>query len=388
MVGKENTTVTTLKQLETNRFETAALYGKRLVLITDSERYGGEVQTLKNLTGEDDLRNERKCIQQTTGFKYTGMVMVAANEPVQSSDYTSGLKRRRLTIPFTHQVLPHLQRDLDSEFKPYLPGLLEWVLEMPDVEMVSLVVDTNNSVPSLSGFSAEFLLDTNPLADWMDSCLVLEPNAKTHVGTLSKSAELYLYSSYCRWMDETGSRSVSLRRFSECLIDLCSNQLKLQGIKKGRDNQGAYITGLAIRQPGSDRDTASAVKPPAYRPITGTDGLVTNTQGLSDGSVTDQTPTSDPSDGCVKSVVVSDRQPSNQNSEECAIPNSQPIATHHNPTPNITKGLVIAVRNIADYSGEKVTIVGWERHGSKVQVEFPNGSYRWVKRHSLKIYNS
>ncbi|MUG99851.1 DUF3854 domain-containing protein [Scytonema sp. UIC 10036] len=382
LVGKENTIVSTLKQLETNRFETAALYGKRLVLITDSERYGGEVQTLKNLTGEDDLRNERKCIQQTGGFKYTGMVMIAANEPVQSSDYTSGLKRRRLTIPFTHQVLPHLQRDLDSEFKPYLPRLLQWVLEMPDVEMVSLVDDTQNTVSSLAGFSAEFLLDTNPLADWMDSCLVLEPGAKTYVGTLSKSAELYLYPSYCSWMDETGSRSVSLRRFSECLIDLCSNQLKLQGIKKGRDNQGAYITGLAIRQPGSD----------ATRPITGGgDSALTSLYGasddLSDDYVTVQTLVSDRTDELISeeqpSTITENCQPSTQNSEECAI---QPITTHHHPTPSVTNGLVIAVGTTADYSGEKVTIVGWKDNGKQVWVELPSGKQVLVRRGSLKSW--
>ncbi|MEC4813361.1 MAG: phage/plasmid primase, P4 family [Scytonema sp. PMC 1069.18] len=393
LVGKENTAVTTLKQLEANRFETAALFGKRLVLITDSERYGGEVQTLKNLTGEDDIRNERKCVQQTRGFQYTGMVMIAANEPVQSSDYTSGLKRRRLTVPFAHQVPPHLQRDLDSEFKPYLPGLLQWVLEMPDAEMVSLVVNTNNSVPSLAGFSAEFLLDTNPLADWMDSCLVLEPGAKTYVGTLSKSAELYLYPSYCRWMDETGCRSVSLRRFSECLIDLCSNQLKLQGIKKGRDNQGAYITGLVIRQPGSD----------LTRPITGGDSLLTNREGLSDDDVTTQTPTSDGTDESnftTSPITTSEPQVQQQlftrsqfhsPTQSITTPESQleqqPFTRSQFSSQNPSQSVTIAVGTTAEYSGEKVTIVGWERHGSRVQVEFSNGSHRWVKRHSLKIWN-
>lgn len=288
LVGEENTQVTTLKQLEGNRFETASLYGKRLVIITDSERYGGEVSTLKALTGQDPIRNERKGIQQTRGFTFTGMIMVAANEAIQSSDYTSGLKRRRLTVPCTNQIPADKRRDLDEEFKPYLPGVLQWVLEMPDAEMVRLVRDTENSVPKLAHFSAEFLLDTNPLADWMDNCLVLEPNAKTYVGTLSKSADMYLYPSYCRWMEETGSRAVSLRRFSECLSDLCRNQLKLPEIKKGRDNQGAFFTGLSVRQPGLDND----------RPITGGDGLVTGQTHKSDESVTGQTEVSDGSDGC------------------------------------------------------------------------------------------
>lgn len=49
-VGKENTVITDLKNLE-GRFETANLYGKRLAVINDSSRYGGDVSVLKALTG-------------------------------------------------------------------------------------------------------------------------------------------------------------------------------------------------------------------------------------------------------------------------------------------------------------------------------------------------
>jgi len=54
------------------------------------------------------------------------MVILASNEPVQSSDYQQ-LERRRL-MPFIHQVKANERRDLDAEFKPYLPALLQWVL--------------------------------------------------------------------------------------------------------------------------------------------------------------------------------------------------------------------------------------------------------------------
>jgi len=60
-------------------------------------------------------------------FTPTCMVILASNEPVQSSDYTSRLERRRLTVPFIHQVKANERRDLDAEFKPYLPALLQWV---------------------------------------------------------------------------------------------------------------------------------------------------------------------------------------------------------------------------------------------------------------------
>jgi len=269
------------------RFETAALHGKRLLIVTDSERYGGEVSTLKAITGQDPIRCERKNVQQNGGFEFPGMVLVMANEAIQSSDYTSGLKRRRLTIPFLNQVAEHQQRDLESEFEPYLAGVLEWALQLPDHEMYRLLKDTKNSVQSLKSFNDEFLLDTNPLAEWLDNCVVLMPTAKTYVGTLEKSADLYLYPSYSKWMQTTGSKALSLRRFSENLLDLCSNQLKLPGITKGRDNQGSYIKGIAIRGYGM-------LDLP--RPIT-SDGLSDDLKsGLNDESVTSQTLTSDGTD--------------------------------------------------------------------------------------------
>jgi len=247
LVGKENTLTTTLVQLENNRFETAALYGKRLLLIADSERYGGEVAVLKAITGQDPLRVERKGIQQSRGFTFAGMVLVAANEAIQSSDYTSGLKRRRLSIPFTHETPPNRQKNLLNEFQPYLPGVLQWVLDMPEAEMVSLIKDTENSVRSLSIFNAEFLMDTNPLAEWLDNCAVLSAKEKTYVGTLNKSSEFHLYPNYCQWVQSTGSRPLSLRRFSENLLDLCSSQLKVTGVRKSRDAQGVFITGIGLR---------------------------------------------------------------------------------------------------------------------------------------------
>lgn len=95
LVGVLNTHTTTLKKLESSRFETANIEGKRLVVVTDSERYAGPVSILKALTGEDSLPYEKKFKQGTPGFFPEAMVIVAANELPQSGDYTSGLERRR-----------------------------------------------------------------------------------------------------------------------------------------------------------------------------------------------------------------------------------------------------------------------------------------------------
>jgi putative DNA primase/helicase len=278
LVGKENVAVTDLKQLEKNRFETASLYSKKAVIITDSERYAGDVATLKALTGQDLIRYEKKGVQQTQGYRYHGMVWIAANEAIQSADYTSGLKRRRLSMPFNRVVPPHKRRDLEREFEPYLPGVLHWVLSMPEEDVVSYVRDTDSKVPSLKGFQAEVLLETNPIALWADTSLVLSPGAKTYVGNKGMDASQYLFASYSAWAEGAGYNPVSQARFSRNLLDLLKSQLGVTDVEKGRGNKGAYIQGVMIRLPGMES---------WERLITG-DGLEAKSDGHRDGLVTGQ----------------------------------------------------------------------------------------------------
>ena len=112
LVGTDNVHTTTLNKLEKSKFETASIAGKRLVLINDSERYAGEVGKLKNLTGQDTLPYEVKFKQSKGGFTPDALVIVTTNEVIQSADYTSGLARRRISIPMFNQVKSDRQKNL------------------------------------------------------------------------------------------------------------------------------------------------------------------------------------------------------------------------------------------------------------------------------------
>ncbi|MBD2255467.1 DUF3854 domain-containing protein [Nostoc parmelioides] len=251
LLGRENYAITELKQLEQNRFETAALYGKKAVFITDSERYTGDVSTLKKLTGDDELRHEKKGIQQTGSFRFSGMVWIAANEIIQSSDYTNALSRRRLSMPFERVVPQNERRPLEKEFQPYLPGVLQWVLEMPALDVAAYVGDTNKLVPSLGSFSTEVLLSTNPLADWANDCLYYDPNAQTQIGDNGQSPELFLYPNYCEWAQRNSHGIMTKQRFSAILLNLLKSQLNINAAKV-RNKKGRFITKIAIRQSGQD----------------------------------------------------------------------------------------------------------------------------------------
>ncbi len=249
LLGKENYTITTLEHLESNRFETATFFGKKAIFVTDAEKFKQEVVTLKAVTGADPLRHEKKGIQMTGSFTFTGMVWVAANSAIQSTDYSNAMHRRRLSMLFDKCIPPSERRDLMKEFNPYLPGLLYWVLSMSSDEVAHYVRNTAKRVPSLGAFSVEILLNTNPLAEWADQYLYHYKGGKTKIGNMSNDPKDCLYASYAQWAIDNGRTKVSTKMFSETLVTLFTTHLGINATKR-RTKHGVQITEVGIRQPG------------------------------------------------------------------------------------------------------------------------------------------
>jgi putative DNA primase/helicase len=265
LVGTENVHTTTLHKLEKSKFECASIAGKRLVLINDSEKYAGEVTKLKNLTGQDILPYEVKFKQSKGGFNPDALVIVSTNEAISSNDYTSGLARRRISIPMFNEIkgkrqknlIEHKNGQMYGDFLPYIPGLLNWVLAMDEKSATEIVKNYEENVPSLLAMKARTLVETNPIADWLDNFVIYDMTAQTNIGVAKRDkdsssphwyldTDKWLYPNYCEYCHNTGSRPVSLRRFVNLLSDLGKNQLGLE-IKKERDRYGSYFVGLKIR---------------------------------------------------------------------------------------------------------------------------------------------
>lgn len=249
LLGKENYAVTTLDQLEQNRFETAMFYGKKGVFITDAERFSGKVNVLKALTGQDELRIEKKGVQQTGNFVFPGVVWVAANEAIQSTDYTNALPRRRVSMSFERVTSPDQRRDLMEEFRLYLPGLLFWILSMDSRDVALYLRDTARHVPSLGAFGFEILMETNPLANWADQYLYSDPTIETKIGDAAGNPDSTLYANYSQWASANGQNTMTTQRFSSNLLNLLKSQLGINAVKR-KTNKGRFITCIGIRQPG------------------------------------------------------------------------------------------------------------------------------------------
>ena len=278
LVGKKNTHTTKHQLLEENRFETANLFNKSLALITEADQYVGAVNTLKAITGQDELHYEEKMKQAGEGFQFEGMVITAGNEPSRSADYTSGLARRKIAVWFRNHIPSPKRRDLDSEFKAYLPGLLNKILSFSDQEVTRLIGNAEVVCPALREFQRETLCETNPIADWLDNEVVRSPN--------SRLTPAFLYAKHKEFCDKTGQKPVSLKRFSNLLIDLCQVQLGWHDVKKGRDRLGRFITGLAIRIDGSP-DPYPITE--LWQPDSVTDGVTDDVTDVTDSVTAEMT---------------------------------------------------------------------------------------------------
>ena len=268
LVGDENAMISSLEHLEKNRFETANLYKKKLLLFNDVERYGGSVSVLKAITGRDLIRNERKFQSGSQKpFKYNGLVMITANEPIQTTDPTSGLARRRLTIPFDRPFTGSSaeQRtliDMDDrgrpfgEFAPLIPGLVNWVLDMTEAQMREYLMETTKKVNFFAKHHREQILKSNQIMDWMEHCLVFDPGVSAPIGLAKHSAagssnvyvswDTWLYASYCEFSRGSNSNILGRSRFETLLMDVCVHQLGLN-VYKFKDRRGMRVVNIACR---------------------------------------------------------------------------------------------------------------------------------------------
>ena len=258
MLGPVNCVTTDLRQLEQNRFETACLYGKRLAAVTDSDRYGGAVNVLKAITGQDPVRNERKNVQQCGTFIFEGMVIVASNEPLASTDYTSGLERRRLVVKFDRRIPPEekaafLAAGGEGRLHQEIPAIINWALGLSGTEVTELFMH-----PPKSAADAAFdsLTAQNPVAEWIAENLIPEPGHWVLVGVKNESrtsggailfedADSRLYPNYLRWCGQNRREALALRRFRHVAVDM----IKTMGVDvvEARRSTGQGVQGIRIR---------------------------------------------------------------------------------------------------------------------------------------------
>ncbi len=362
LVGANNTHSTTLKKIEDSRFEVANLMGKRLGVFNECDKYGGDLSTLKALTGSDLLPYEVKGRQSKNGFYFEGLPILVSNEQIQSSDRTSGLGRRRITMRLIKQIPNSKQRNLISvgakgvtgDWVEFLPGLLNWVLGVKEETIYNYLKRTEEFCPSLQSDKINSLLSCNSIADWADQHLIIRPGHQAQVGQAKEDKDRtngnkylnntsWLYASYAEYCAGNGSHKEKSTNFKHSLIDLLVNQLGINA-KEGRTNKFRYVEGIAIRQsddtdpllissdkptdppPGPGGPPPSDPLPNGPKPGSSSEDVTAVTDTVT-AKVTAETIGSAERDGCDgKNALLpaETQQPEKQPQTEEALPESQP----------------------------------------------------------------
>ena len=262
VAGSSNVAISTLRDLECNRFETAKLYGKRLCMINEAGRHGGDINMLKAVTGGDALPLERKHQQQTGSFTFDGLVLMATNEDLQTTDSTSGLERRRVVVRFSTTATAAERADWaarggeEAVLHPEVPGLINWALELSPAQ----IRERFEHLPAQVA-EANFLgmAAGNSVADWLLESTTPAPGYLAQVGVRREKhdrdtgesyyerADQWLYANYLTHCQEHGrSRPVAANKFSEIVVDLAETLGHEAGKLRHPDTRAACIQGVAL----------------------------------------------------------------------------------------------------------------------------------------------
>ena len=232
---------------------------------------------LKALTGGDLINSEHKYKQSEATFKFDGLIIITANEPIQTTDPSSGLFRRRLTIPFDRpftgnaqqqKVLINCDRHLTTgEFSKFMPGLVNWILQMSEEDMRSYLLQTKERVAYFQKFTTQQNIRANPIIDWLHTNIVFDNNCMSYIGdckpaakdarTFYHYAESRLYANYGEFCRNNNVNMMSRARFENLLLDILNHQLNLN-VYKGK-KRTIQLFNIRIRNYETDASYPSIV---------------------------------------------------------------------------------------------------------------------------------
>lgn len=273
LVGEGNTHTTTLTDLENDKFEKQYLMSKRLVVITDSDGYGGKVNTVKALTGKDPISFDRKNKNKgaKTHFDFHGLLVIASNEPLVFKDKTGGPERRRRTVIFNRVMTEDEKIDFEKRggeaglLHAELPGLVNMLLALPKDEIVSTIRKPPACIVNANlGASAS----NNNVAAWLlQNCKpkpgnTLLPGKREEVSVQDcnpfngrketrrefLNADTHAFPNYLRFCMERGLAPVSKNDFSGNVISTLMQWGIREDVRQQKHtNAGNAFVGIAIK---------------------------------------------------------------------------------------------------------------------------------------------
>lgn len=265
LIGKQGTITTSLKSLHKDNFENMNIVGKKLILISDSEQYSGDLQVLKQLVGGDALQGRIKYIQGAFDIVPEGNVLIVTNHPITSRDTSQALIRRMRTFKADKVTLERIsllyyENGLwKGPLSEELPGIFNYVYAMKENEVYKYIVNMYDYVKSLSTFQKEQAEIINPLLQWIREEVVAGQGAyvgyKVEQGSkalIEDSRRQTIYPAYNSWCIRQGIMPLSHRKFSYELLQCLTSEG--YACDKEKRKYGVFITGITLKSIVYHRD--------------------------------------------------------------------------------------------------------------------------------------
>lgn len=208
-------------------FDASGYAGKRALIISETDE-GTMLDEgrAKMLSGGDPLKAEFKYGTQFEYIPAFKIFIHTNNKPVVTEQTVAMWSRIRL-IPFLAFFGDNPDKDMEQRLIEHLPAFLAWVVE----GAVKWVHDGLKEPESVKLASDEYKLDSDVLADFLTTCIVLDKAA-----TIGAKA---LYRGYKQFMEENEDEPISEKAFA--------SQLEQRGYKKKRTNSGVVYLGLRLK---------------------------------------------------------------------------------------------------------------------------------------------
>jgi putative DNA primase/helicase len=222
-------------------FGRQTLIGKPLAVVNDMRVEGNTakaVETLLNISGEDDVQIDVKHATQWTG-KLGTRIMLVSNMVPNLRDNSRALSSRFLTLTTKQSFLNHEDKALDGKIAGELSGVVNWALEgLARLEATGRFTRHENADAEMN--EQERL--SSPVSAFLEDECILGPDQ------IILSSVMYKY--WTNWCTRNGYQPGSSSKFG---TDLLGSGYR---IRKGRENSGQrrwHYQGVGIQIPATAR---------------------------------------------------------------------------------------------------------------------------------------
>lgn len=236
LAGNDNTTSASIETLESSR-ERASLVGYSLIILPDQEKWSGDGAGIKAITGGDAVAIDPKY-RDAYSAHIPAVILAVNNNPMQFSDRSGGVSRRRVIITFP-EVIPANERDpqLIEKIVQELAVIVRHLMQRFAVpsEARELLQQQQNSDEAL-----EIKRSADPLVDFCGYLLAVSTPNGLYIGNaniIPANPRKYLYHAYLSFMEARGhQRPMSLTAFGRA-VPHTLREYEIEFLKR-KTNQG------------------------------------------------------------------------------------------------------------------------------------------------------